>query len=249
MIPMAITDESISNAEKIAKAIGKGRFRKEVVADAHLALVEAEAAGMSKDEAEKLIRTRCRTALRRQWGYENRISSTAPRGGVPTLNHVDLWEALKALPPRQHRAVVLHFWEGLRCSEIAAEMLCSEKAAQNLIGRALATLKNILPEQRGFLPFSLRKVNESDIQISDFQRHYSEETQRSMPMKLLTLSEVAQRLSVSPQTIRRHFKGQLPGGVRVGRRIKYTEDAIADFIRGGGCLPMEQDAPEVRASA
>ena len=176
MIPMAITDARISSAEQIAKAIGRGRLRQDVLGDAYLALVEAEAAGMSQDAAEKLVRRKCRTALRRQWGYENRTSLTAPREGIVTSNNADLWEALNALPPRQHRAVFLHFWEGRTCSEIAQEMLCSEKAVQNLIGRAFATLKDILPDKRGFLPSPMRTVNESAIQINDISGRESDET-------------------------------------------------------------------------
>lgn len=53
-------------------------------------------------------------------------------------------------------------------------------------------------------------------------------------MKLLTLTEVARRLGVSEKTARQ-FKSELPGVVRVGQRVKYTEDAIVEFIRRGGC--------------
>jgi hypothetical protein len=57
-------------------------------------------------------------------------------------------------------------------------------------------------------------------------------------MTLLTLSQVAMRLGISERTVRQ-FKSELPGAVRVGQRIKYTEDAIAEFIRRGGCRPVE----------
>ena len=67
-------------------------------------------------------------------------------------------------------------------------------------------------------------------------------------MNLLTLSQVAQRLGISDRTVR-HFREQLPGGVRVGRRIKYTEDAIGEFIRRGGCRPTGQRAVEAPMSA
>ncbi len=53
-------------------------------------------------------------------------------------------------------------------------------------------------------------------------------------MRLLTLSEVAQRFGLSAKTIRQ-FKNELPGAVRVGRRVKYSEDGVAEFIRRGGC--------------
>lgn len=65
-------------------------------------------------------------------------------------------------------------------------------------------------------------------------------------MNLLTLQEVAQRLGVSDKTARQ-FKSDLPAGVRIGRRIKYTEDSIAEFIRRGGCRPTGQPANTVKA--
>jgi predicted DNA-binding transcriptional regulator AlpA len=60
-------------------------------------------------------------------------------------------------------------------------------------------------------------------------------------VSLLTLSQVAQRLGISEKTIR-NFKSELPGGVRVGRRIKYLESDISEFIRRGGCRPTVQSA-------
>lgn len=63
-------------------------------------------------------------------------------------------------------------------------------------------------------------------------------------MNLLSLSEVARRLGVSDKTARQ-FKSELPGAVRVGQRVKYTEDAIADFIRRGGCAPAQRAAVSV----
>lgn len=58
-------------------------------------------------------------------------------------------------------------------------------------------------------------------------------------MNLLTFAQVARLLGVSEKTARQ-FKSELPGVVLVGRRVKYTEDAIAEFIRRGGCRPAER---------
>jgi len=60
-------------------------------------------------------------------------------------------------------------------------------------------------------------------------------------MNLLTLSDVARRLGVSEKTARQ-FKSELPGVVLIGRRVKYTEDAITEFIRRGGCRPVESQS-------
>ena len=61
-------------------------------------------------------------------------------------------------------------------------------------------------------------------------------------MHLLTLQEVAHRLGVSDKTARQ-FKDELPGAVRVGRRVKFREDAIVEFIQRGGCRPADQAQP------
>jgi predicted DNA-binding protein (UPF0251 family) len=244
-MPMDITDERIARAGRIAKAIGRGRFREEVLGDAYLALVEAEANGMSPEEAERRVRDKCRNAVRRQWRYENRISFVAPKGASVATSHADLWEAIKVLPPRQYRAVVLYFWEGLSGSEIAVEMQCSRKAVENLIGRALSAIKNIFSDNRGFLPSSLRTAHRGKIPALGID-HQSHEVIRRVPMNLLSLTEVARRFGVCERTARQ-FKGQLPGEVRVGRRVKYTEEAITDFIRRGGCRPVE--SPSTGATA
>jgi predicted DNA-binding transcriptional regulator AlpA len=60
-------------------------------------------------------------------------------------------------------------------------------------------------------------------------------------MNLLTLSQVARRLGVSEKTARQ-FKSELPGVVLIGRRVKYTENAIIEFIQRGGCRPVDQSA-------
>lgn len=55
-------------------------------------------------------------------------------------------------------------------------------------------------------------------------------------MNLLTLSEVARRLGVSEKTARQ-IRSELPGAVRIGQRVKYREDSLAEFIGRGGCRP------------
>jgi len=65
-------------------------------------------------------------------------------------------------------------------------------------------------------------------------------------MNLITFAQYARRLGVSEQTARK-FKAELPGAVRVGRRIKYAEDAVTEFIRRGGCRPVE--SPSTNAVA
>ena len=96
----------------------------------------------------------------------------ASKAGGSAPDHLGLWESIKALPPRQYRAIVLHFWEGLEYSEVAAEMGCTEKAAQNLGCRALASLQKILSGKRGLLTPTLRTASEDgNIPVFGASRH------------------------------------------------------------------------------
>jgi DNA-directed RNA polymerase specialized sigma24 family protein len=150
MRPVNVRDERIARVARIAKGIAPIRFRDDVLGDAYLTVVEAEAEGIPTEEAERRVRAACRNTLRRRWRDENRISFDVPKGGPAIADHPELWEAIKALRPRQYRAVVLRFWGGLSYSEIASEMHCSEKAAQNMLSRALANVKNNFLAGGGF---------------------------------------------------------------------------------------------------
>ena len=57
-------------------------------------------------------------------------------------------------------------------------------------------------------------------------------------MKTLTLNEVARRLGISAPTAR---KLNIPT-VRVGKRDRYLEAALEQFIARGGCRHTEQPA-------
>ncbi len=52
-----------------------------------------------------------------------------------------MWTALQSLPPRQRAAVVLRYYEDLSERETAAVLGCSVGAANQLIARGLATLR------------------------------------------------------------------------------------------------------------
>jgi excisionase family DNA binding protein len=52
-------------------------------------------------------------------------------------------------------------------------------------------------------------------------------------MKLLTLTQVAQMLSISDSTARK-LAAELPG-VKLGKRTRYTEASVLAFVQAGGC--------------
>jgi hypothetical protein len=55
---------------------------------------------------------------------------------------------------------------------------------------------------------------------------------------LITFEEVMRKHFKVTVKTGRQFKAQLPGVVRVGKRVKYSELAILEFIRAGGCKPV-----------
>jgi RNA polymerase sigma factor (sigma-70 family) len=61
-----------------------------------------------------------------------------------------VWEAMKALPPRWYRVMILRFWEGLTNEEVAQECGTSVKAVNHVVTRALAELRAALSAERAF---------------------------------------------------------------------------------------------------
>ena len=71
-----------------------------------------------------------------------------------------LTEALRELPSRQRRALVLRDWQGLSYNEIAAEMAVSDAAVETLLFRARSRVADLLVsgEWRGKLATSARAL-------------------------------------------------------------------------------------------
>ena len=59
----------------------------------------------------------------------------------PEGAHVDLWEAMKALPSRQYQAVMLTYWGGQSESAVAVEMGVSHQAVHALIEKAKINIR------------------------------------------------------------------------------------------------------------
>lgn len=60
---------------------------------------------------------------------------------APTDGEPELWERVRALPPKQRAAVVLRFVVDLRHAQAAEVMACSEDAARHSLHEALNTLR------------------------------------------------------------------------------------------------------------
>lgn len=61
-----------------------------------------------------------------------------------------VWEAMKALPPRSYRVMVLRFWEGLTNEEVALECGASIDAVKCVVRRTLAELRAVISDKRHF---------------------------------------------------------------------------------------------------
>ena len=54
-------------------------------------------------------------------------------------------------------------------------------------------------------------------------------------MKLLSIAEISRKIGLSDKTVRK-YRERLPGGVVIGRRVLYREDAVEKFIKAGGVI-------------
>ena len=94
----------------------------------------------------------CRERFRRQ-----RLERVAfRRAGVrdpvasPPYNPVDrevVWSAIMRLPFRQRAAIVLRYYEDFSEAQTAVVLHCSARAANSLVSRAMATLRQELAKE------------------------------------------------------------------------------------------------------
>lgn len=68
----------------------------------------------------------------------------------PANTHPDLWEAMKALSPRQYQAITLKFWGNLTDAAIGEEMGISGRAVGRLIERSIKNINGCVqfPDSR-----------------------------------------------------------------------------------------------------
>ena len=66
-----------------------------------------------------------------------------------------------------------------------------------------------------------------------------------MSEQLVRAFDVAERLGYSLATVKvMARRGELPGAVRIGRRVRFDMDEVERFIKGGGSAPI---APKKRS--
>ena len=82
-------------------------------------------------------------AARRAMRRRGRTAPPEAPAGDPDLA-LDLWRALRLLPPRQQEATVLRYVVDLPIGEVAAAMGCSEGTAKAHLARARSSLRRQL---------------------------------------------------------------------------------------------------------
>jgi len=142
----------------------RGRFRSDVIASGAAALVEAQSSGMGDAELLRFVQHACRRAARREMSWDKRVSfgiSAAANLAVP--DYSDLWESVNALPPRQRRAVVMRFWDGMSNTEVAKEMAITEVTVKATIQDAFRSLKINLGATTPFRPSRCVHITEGEV--------------------------------------------------------------------------------------
>jgi RNA polymerase sigma factor (sigma-70 family) len=77
--------------------------------------------------------------------WQKRSSSDRP---VPRLEHPEVWDAIRALPPKQRTAIVLRYVADRPEAEIADILGVSRSTVASNLSRARAALAEMLGEQR-----------------------------------------------------------------------------------------------------
>lgn len=96
-----------------------------------------------------------RTAIdesRRPWRRETAVDHMPDQPGRPssdTAASLDLIKALRTLPPRQHKVIVLRHWVGLSVAETAVELGITEGTVKSQSSKALSKLQALLAEDFG----------------------------------------------------------------------------------------------------
>jgi len=129
----------------------------EIVQEAFLRTFSGWSRLRQPDRADAYLRRAvvnlCRSRLRRhhveRTGNEAawRRDATAAAEVVDDIGMV-IMDAVRALPPRQREAVVLHYFAGLTGPEVAHAMGCADGTVKSQLAKARATLARVLrPEE------------------------------------------------------------------------------------------------------
>ena len=109
----------------------------ELPADAN---VEAWLVTIAHRKAIDVVRAQKRHAI-----PVDELPETASTIGIPGSGDPDLWDAVKALPPKQRQAVAYHYVAGLPYSTIAEILGGTTDAARRAASDGINTLRSTIP--------------------------------------------------------------------------------------------------------
>jgi len=85
----------------------------------------------------------CRRARRRR-ALERRVAAREPASGPVGLGEDDLFDALRALPPKRRAAIVLRYYDDLSEAEIADVLRVRPGTVKSLVSRGLAQMREVI---------------------------------------------------------------------------------------------------------
>ena len=108
-----------------------------------------------KGAADAYVRQAMVRQMSRQWPRRKRevpadeLPEPSYDGGLDVrADHLDLWAAVRRLPPRMRAVLVLRFLEDLSVEATARELGCSAGSVKSQTHHALARLRAALPDAR-----------------------------------------------------------------------------------------------------
>jgi len=102
----------------------------------------ASPGGWTQTVALNVLRRR----LRRRHLEQVNLECPPSDNRMPDLPDIDLWAAVRSLPPRQQTAVVLRYVHDLSHLQVAASMGISRGAVASTLNAAHTNLRRLLPE-------------------------------------------------------------------------------------------------------
>jgi RNA polymerase sigma-70 factor (sigma-E family) len=127
---LGVAEDAVQNA--FAKAYSRWR---------RISRLESPEAYVRKMALNEVLNARRLAKVRREVTHAVPPEKVAVDSHDSTGTHGDLWQAIRALPPRQRAVLVLRYYEDLSERQIADVMGCSPGTVKSQASAAMATLR------------------------------------------------------------------------------------------------------------